>query len=308
MLAPVLEASQRWQRMLGLAAQYRITRTAAHLEQFLRVTDAGERILPNLVPLSELPKNHPELSSLNAIETVLRSGWREAIQYRHADIPAIKVRVLAGFEVRVLGQVVTLTARPKDILALLALRLPRDTIAETLWPEADGEKSRNNLHINLHVNLHVNLNALRKALEPWGIPTHVLETGLARANVDLWELDRALNAGQIETVRNLYGKLLPGFDLDLIEQTRANLHKRVLEAVSEDAAKLETEQPHAAEDALEWLLSHEPTHEAAVEKLLELMLCAGRRVSAQRRCQEFAQRLQQEFGLEPAPEMRSRLT
>ncbi len=298
-LAPALEATQRWLRMLALAAQYRITRKPAHLEALLRVTDAGARILPTLLDLKELPKNRPEHASAYPIETVLRSGWREAIQHRHPDIPPLELRVLGGFEVRSLGESVSLTARPKDILALLALRLPRERIAEMLWPEADAEKSRN--------NLHVNLNALRKALEPWGIPTHLLESGLARARVDLWDLEEALRAGRIDAVRSLYAELLPGFDLEAIEETRFDLRKRVFQAVLDHTAGLEASQPQAAEDALEWLLSRDPTHEAAFAGLLNLMLRSGRRVSAQRRYQEFADRLRREFGLEPSPEMRLRL-
>lgn len=299
MLAPALEATQRWWRMLALAARYRITRKSAHLEPLLRVTDLGERILPNLVPLVELPRNRPELASAYPIETVLRSGWREAIHYRQADIPALELRVLGGFEIRLLGQSVSLPARPRDVLALLALRLPRERIAEMLWPDADAEKSRN--------NLHVNLNALRKVLEPWGLTTYLLETGLARTRVDLWDLEDALRAAKIDTIRNLYAELLPGFDLEVIEQARSLLHKRALEAVLDYASQLESRHPQAAEDALEWLLSHDPTHEGAFARLLDLMLRTGRRISAQRRYQEFAGRLRQDLGLEPPPEMRLRL-
>ena len=298
-LAPALEATQRWSRMLALAARYRITRKLAHLETLLRVTDAGARILPKLVELKELPKNRSENASAYPIKTVLHSGWPEAILQRHADIPPLELRVLGGLEVRLLGEPVSLTARPKDIIALLALRLPRERIAEILWPEADAEKSRN--------NLHVNLNALRKALEPWGVTTHLLETGLTRARVDLWDLEEALRAGRIDAVRSLYAELLPGFDLEAIEEARSGLHKRVFQAVLDHAAGLETSQPQAAEDALEWLLSRDPTHEAAFAGLLNLMLRSGRRVSAQRRYLEFADRLRREFGLEPAPEMRLRL-
>jgi DNA-binding SARP family transcriptional activator len=226
---------------------------------------------------------------------VLCSNWKSAIQHRHAEIPALEVRVLGGFEVRLHGQAVTLTARPKDILLLLALRLSRERIAETLWPDADTDKSRN--------NLHVNLNALRKVLEPWGLPTYILETGLTRASVDLWDLDRALAMNDMTGVQRLYADLVPEFHLDLIEETRTNLRERTLEAVLEHATNIIGSDPAAAETALEWLLDHEPSHETAFAKLLELLIRSGRRLSAERRYRQFAEHLRNDVGLEPDPEI-----
>ena len=291
MLEAAVVSSQRMDQLEAWAARYQITRDTADLEHLIHLTDARERVLPALVPLETLPKTRPELSAPYPLVAVLRSGWKAAIQHRHGDIPALEVRVLGGFEVRVLGEVVTLTARPKDILMLSALKLPREHIAEALWPDADTDKSRN--------NLHVNLNALRKVVEPWGVPTYILESGLARANVDLWDLDHALATHDLNTVKRLYADLAPGFDLEVIEDTRANLRERTLEAMLEYATQSD---PRTAEDTLEWVLSHDPTHETAFSRLLGLLVRSGRRVSAERRYREFARRLRDELGLEPAPE------
>jgi DNA-binding SARP family transcriptional activator len=294
-LEPALHSAQRWHRVLALAARYRIARVAADLEHLLALTDVGAYLLPALVPLSELPNERPELSEPFPLLEVLRSNWKPAIQHRHAAIPALEVRVLGGFEVRLHGQIVTLTARPRDILLLLTLRLNRERIAETLWPDADTDKSRN--------NLHVNLNALRKVVEPWGVPTYILESGLVRASVDLWDLDRALAANDMNTVQRLYANLAPGFDFDLIENTRTNLRERTLEAMLEHATKVASSDPQAAETALEWLLDHEPSHETAFGKLLELLVRSGRRLSAERRYRQFAEHLRNDVGLEPDPEI-----
>jgi DNA-binding SARP family transcriptional activator len=295
LLEPALRAAQRWHRLLALAARYRIAHDPSNLEQLLSQTDVGVYVLPTLVPLTELPKERPELSEPYPLLDVLRSNWKSAIQHRHAAIPALEVRVLGGFEVRLHGQVVTLTARPRDILMLLTLRLNRERIAEALWPDADTDKSRN--------NLHVNLNALRKVVEPWGVPTYILESGLVRASVDLWDLDRALAANDMRSVQRLYANLAPGFDLDVIEDTRANLRERTLEAILEHAMKVISSDPQDAETALEWLLDHEPTHETAFGKLLELLVRSGRRLSAERRYRQFAEQLRNDVGLEPNPEI-----
>jgi DNA-binding SARP family transcriptional activator len=295
-LEPAIHSAQRWNRMLALAARYRIAHDLADLDQLLTLTDVGAYVLPTLVPLTELPKERPELSEPYPLAAVLRSNWKSAIQHRHAEIPALEVRVLGGFEVRLHGQIVNLTARPRDILLLLTLRLNRDRIAETLWPEADTDKSRN--------NLHVNLNALRKVVEPWGVPTYILESGLTRASVDLWDLDRALAVNDMTSVQRLYADLAPGFDLEVVEDTRINLRERTLEAVLEHATKLIDSDPASAETALEWLLDHEPSHEMAFGKLLELLVRSGRRFSAERRYRQFTEHLRNDVGLEPSPEIK----
>jgi DNA-binding SARP family transcriptional activator len=294
-LEPAMRAAQRWHRLLALAARYRIAHDPTDLEQLLTLTDVGAYVLPALMPLAGLPSQRPELSEPYPLSVVLCSNWKSAVQHRHAEIPALEVRVLGGFEVKLQGQAVTLTARPRDILLLLTLRLSRERIAEALWPDADTDKSRN--------NLHVNLNALRKVLEPWGLPTFILETGLTRANVDLWDLDRALATNDMTSVQRLYADLAPEFHLDLIEETRTNLRERTLEAMLEHATNIIGGEPTAAEVALEWLLDHEPSHETAFGKLLELLIRSGRRLSAERRYRQFAEHMRNDIGLEPGPEI-----
>lgn len=294
-LGPVFDLHEPMElRLYDAAARFQIGREELQLEYLIALTQVREHILPGLIPLALLPRSRAELGFPYPILDVLASAWKQAIAPRLDEIPLLEVRVLGGFEVRLHGQAVTLTARPRDILLLLTLRLSRERISEALWPDADTDKSRN--------NLHVNLNALRKVLEPWGLPTYILESGLTRANVDLWDLDRALASNDITAVQRLYADLAPEFHLDLIEDTRVNLRERTLEAVLEHATN--SGEPAAAEAALEWLLDHEPSHETALAKLLELMIRSGRRFSAERRYRQFAEHLRNDVGLEPSPEIR----
>jgi DNA-binding SARP family transcriptional activator/Tfp pilus assembly protein PilF len=293
MIEPFLAPDRRRaSRIEAAAVKAQITQSAADIETLINMTDARETTLGQLIPFEGLPRLNPRWSLGYPMQTVLRSGWKDAVQHRHTEIPPLEVRMLGGFEVRLLGEAVTLTARPRDILALLTLRLPRDQIAEALWPDADTDKSRN--------NLHVNLNALRKAVEPWGVPTYILESGLARANVDLWNLEAALGREDFKTVRELYADLAPEFDLELLEGYRNQLRERVLDGLLGYAETVSDD----AEDTLEAILKIDPLNEEAFSRLLERMVASGRRVSAERRFREFSRRLRDELGLEPSSEMR----
>jgi tetratricopeptide (TPR) repeat protein len=289
-LEPVLGSTFRQNVVLAQAAKYRITQNAADLERLQSLTNAGNQILPALVPLLELPRGRADLVQPYPLHQVLLSGWREAAQFRHAEIPVLEVKLLGGFAVRLLDQPVTLTGRPRDILIMLALGLSREQIADTLWPDADGEKSRN--------NLHVNLNIMRKVLEPWGIPTYILESGLSRTHVDLNDLEVAVSRQDIPTIRSLYAKLAPGIDLSPLEEAREHWHERILETL------LEHVRNNADNEAtLELILELDPLHEEACSLLLTHLIRTGRRITAQRRYRDFSRRLQDTLGLEPAPEL-----
>jgi tetratricopeptide (TPR) repeat protein len=289
-LEPVRSSTFRQNVVLAQAAKYRITQDPDDLELLQSLTNAGTQILPALVPLLELPRDRADLCKPYPLHQVLLSGWREAAQVRHAEIPVLEVKLLGGFAVRLLDQSVTLTGRPRDILIMLALGLSREQVADTLWPDADGEKSRN--------NLHVNLNIMRKILEPWGLPTYILESGLSRTHVDLNDLEVAVARQDIPTIRNLYAKLAPGIDLAPLEEAREQWHERILETL------LEHVRNHTDNEAtLELILELDPLHEEACSLLLKHLIHTGRRITAQRRYREFSRRLQDTLGLEPTPEL-----
>lgn len=186
---------------------------------------------------------------------------------------------------------------------MLALGVGREAIAEEMWPGTDQKKQRN--------NLGVQLNMLRKLLEPWGVTTYLLESGLTRFESDHARLEAALGRGDTETVTALYrGPLAPGVDGDTVVEERLNLHERVLDALlagAEANASADVSEPDGTrrvEDAVRYLkrlLELEPMHEEAVQVLLGLLMRLGRRRDAQRTLERFAQLLRQETGLEPQP-------
>lgn len=290
---PLDPIAERERCLLIRATRFRILRDEQELEEFLKLSVERERPLSYYIPLHELPQHRPELTRYYPLEAVLKSNWKEAIALHLDRIPFLELQVLGKVEVRCLGQVVALNPRPKEVLLLLALGLARTQIAEAVWPEAEAEKSRN--------NLHVTLNQLRKALEPWGIPTYLFETGLKRVHCDLCELQTRIEAGDLSALMQGYKRLAPEIEISEVKEYREHLELQVFKAV------LGSSNTQNTEERLEWVLSHDPLHEAAFAALLKLWLASGRRVTAERRYKEFAQKLHSELGLKPPRELQQLL-
>ncbi|WP_436411132.1 AfsR/SARP family transcriptional regulator, partial [Thermus scotoductus] len=143
-----------------------------------------------------LPRNRPELAQAYPLEEVLRLGPREAVLLRHGEIPPLRAEVLGRFRLEGPLGPVALKGKAKEVFALLLLGLPREEVAFALWPDLSEEAALNNLYVWLA--------RLRKALEPWGVPTYLLEEGLARVEADLFALERALAEGKAEEALRLY--------------------------------------------------------------------------------------------------------
>jgi Bacterial transcriptional activator domain len=281
-----LSSKQRLIRLQLQAAKYLITHGVKDLEELIALTTSKEKILPGLIPLANLPKQRPELSRVYPLKEVLLSGWKEAAQLRHAEIPKLELRVLGRVSVTVLEQELDLSSRQRELLVLLALRKTRDEIGESLWPEVSIDKIRN--------NLDVQLNFLRKLLEPWGLTTYLTKEGLTRCSVDLWKLESALGQGAADTVIKLYKPLAPGVDVPLVDEARGELKEGVVETLFEAARTIRESVPY-----LEKLLELDPLHEEALQLLLKKLISRGRKREAVKRYQSFATKLKIEMGLEP---------
>lgn len=284
-------------RLYWQAARFAITSNPADLEQLLKLTLVKERILPGLLPLTALPRQQPELSRVYPLGAVLESGWKGAINLRFAEIPSLRVKVLGGWSVTVLGHEVALTDRQKELLILLLLGLNREELGDAMWPEADSKKVRN--------NLNVQLNLLRKTLEPWGISTYLSEDSLKHTEADLWALQQALQQGDAERVLGLYQTpLASGVDLSVLDEAREKLAQDVLELLFDAALEAPDE---VAIPCLDRVLELDPMMEEALQELLKRLLKRGRRREAQRRYHKFAVELRSELGLEPLEQTRSLL-
>jgi hypothetical protein len=277
---------EREERLYWHAARYRILREERDLEALLGLTQEGPRLLPGLIPLSLLPRNRPELAQVYPLEEVLRSGWKEAIAPRLAEVPPLKVEVLGAFRVRnPLGEV-GFKGKAREVLALLLLRVPREEMAFILWPDMPEADALN--------NLSAWLSRLRKALEPWGVPTYLKEEGLVRTESDLMALEEALARKEAEKVLALYQEpLFPGLDLPLLDRKREELYHRVR------ALFLEAGEPRY----LERLLELDPLDEEALLPLAEGCLSRGQRARALRLLQAYEKRLWEELRERPSGEI-----
>ena len=277
------------------AAKYVIGRSDADLDAYMALTNAGPRLLPGMVPIDALPRERAELSRAYPLATVLDSGWKEAIALRLDDLPDLELTLLGRYDLRFAGRVIDLTERHKQLIALFLLGYSREEVAETIWPEVDTAKQRNNMGVQFSL--------LRRAVEPWGVTTYVHEDGLRRVTSDHARLMAAIEAEDAETILSVYREpFAPGLSLDAIGEHRAWLQERVIEVL---AAAAETAQPQRAVAYLARIIEIDPLNEEVLRSLLHRLVGRGRLRDAQRHFSEFSQRLRDEMGLEPLPETRA---
>ncbi|WP_117236697.1 AfsR/SARP family transcriptional regulator [Thermus sediminis] len=277
---------EREERLYWHAARYRILRGREDLEAILGLTQEGPRLLAGLIPLGLLPRDRPELARAYPLEEVLRSGWKEAVALRLSEVPPLKAEVLGQF--RVLGPLgkVALSGKAREVFALLLLGVPREEIAFLLWPEVPEGAALN--------NLSVWLSRLRKALEPWGVPTYLREEGLCRVESDLQALEAALEEKDAQRALALYQEpLFPSLDLPLLDRKREELYHRVR------ALFLEAGEARY----LERLLELDPLDEEALLPLVNGCLFRGQRARALKLLRAYERRLWEELGERPSGEV-----
>lgn len=268
------------------ALRYRLLQEDADLEALLGLTQVGAGILPGLVPLELLPRGRSELARPYPLLEVLHSGWKEAITLRLEEIPPLRVSMLGRFQVEgPLGPVV-LSGKTKEVFALLLLGFSREEVAFGLWPDTPEEAALN--------NLSVWLSRLRKALEPWGVPTYLGEEGLQRVESDLKALEEALHQGDAEGVLALYREpLFPGVDHPLLDRKREEVFHEVRRLFLKVG-----EPPY-----LERLLGLDTLDEEALLLWVEGCLRRGQRGRALRALQAYRRRLWEELGEKPSLEV-----
>lgn len=263
------------------------------LEALLALSPHRQRVLPALlVPLASLPRDRPELSVHYPIDEVLASGWREAVEKRQGEVPPLELKLLGEVGARMLGEELRLSRRHRELLTLIALRVPRSRWAEELWPEAAPKSSENNLRVQLHL--------LKRELSLGGEQHYLPGEELTNTESDLERLQAALAAGDAEAVGHLYsGPLAPEVDLETVTSERAELARRVVTCLSQAARGVELEPAIAY---LRRALDIEPFDEELLRSLVERLLAAGRRGAAERAARAFEQRLEAETGYSLSPQ------
>ena len=226
------------------------------------------------------------------------------------------IRLRALGTVELLGDdgahVPSVTAQPKRLalLVYLAAAWPRgfhrrDTLVGMFWPESSEERARGALGQALYF--------LRRSLGS----DVILRRGndeVAVAENRLWcdaaALREALHGGSPREALDLYrGDLLPGFHLpdargfeEWLDGERSRLRRAVLDAANTHAAQIEASDPHLAADLLRRALRAGPDDEAVLRRLMTLLDAGGDRAAALAAFDEFARRVEVDYGVGPSPE------
>ena len=209
------------------------------------------------------------------------------------------------------------TQKTAALLAYLALYCarshPREVLLEQFWPDSTLEAARS--------NLSVALNALRKQLEPPGVPagavviadhTQVRLNPMAFTS-DVEDLEQALRAAELETEADrrmaawrravdLYaGDLMPGFYEEWVLAERERLrdaYRTALRQIVKEYA--ETRQFEPAIAYAHRLVQADPLREESYRHLMRLYVAVGRPADALYQYEELERLLLQELQTEPA--------
>jgi TolB-like protein/DNA-binding SARP family transcriptional activator/Tfp pilus assembly protein PilF len=196
------------------------------------------------------------------------------------------------------------------LLALLTLApgrsLSRDKLLAYLWPERDTDRARQLLNQAVY--------RIRKALGDESILSRGedLQLNLDVVSVDVADFESAVVAGDDERAVALHqGPFLDGFFLNetaefeqWVTRTRdrlAGLYAQRLEALAEAA---EARGDH--ERAIGWWkasAAHDPLDSRVAVRLIQALDAAGNRAAALRHATVHERLLQEEMGIEPAPEV-----
>lgn len=204
-------------------------------------------------------------------------------------------------------------ARSKHVamLAVLAMDrnapVPRRRLVSLLWPDLDDERARHAVSKAIHNCRRVLGEA---ALSGRSGDDIALSDG--EWQCDLWELEDALEIGDISRAMSLYnrgpflGGLVVADALELeqwIGSERERLRQRTLGAVLRQADVAERAQD---QDRLSQLLATasllDPLSERVLRRRLQVMDVGGDRSGAMQLYARFASRLQEELDITPAPE------
>jgi DNA-binding SARP family transcriptional activator/TolB-like protein len=227
----------------------------------------------------------------------------------------VELRILGTLQLSATdGRDLTALARQSKrtaLLAYLAAAVPngfqrRDTLLALFWPELDETHARAALSQALYV--------LRNALGDQGVVTRGDdEVGLSPDVVwcDARAFEAALDAGQPAEALALYrGGLLDGFfvsDAPEFGRWLERERERLRERAAEGAWSL-AEARGAARDVVQaarwgrWAATLAPADEVAIRRLMTLLRGLGDRAAALRAYEAFADRLTQEYELEPSAE------
>lgn len=218
----------------------------------------------------------------------------------------LQVRLFGPFEVRADGDPVTLTSsRARSLLAYLALRpgapQRRDRVAYLLWPDSTDQQARTNLRHVLHT--------LRASIP--GADRYIRTTpqtlALQESTSDVTAFDAALAAGELRAAVDRYaGDLMEGCYDDWLTADRDQYRQRVMAALERLVPMLEANgETETALRYAERARTLDRLAEGPYRSLIRLHDARGDRARAVRVYHECVATLEEQLGVQPAPETRA---
>ncbi|MEJ5312255.1 MAG: BTAD domain-containing putative transcriptional regulator [Anaerolineae bacterium] len=218
----------------------------------------------------------------------------------------LKISLLGGLRLS-WGEQALPALSPLKLEALLAFLLlhrqqpiPRDELAERLWPDRPAAEARANLRRHLHL--------LRQALPEgeWILTDHEMVQWNSAADfwLDVEMFTRSAQAGgECELCLELYqGDLLPELYDDWLIPEREKLAELLLQALQRAVEQCAGQGNYAG--ALRYaqrLLVYDPLHEETHRMAMRLAYLAGDRQAALRQFEECRDLLRRELDVDPMP-------
>jgi DNA-binding SARP family transcriptional activator/TolB-like protein len=188
-------------------------------------------------------------------------------------------------------------------------RHQRDTLLALFWPDLDDTRARKALNQALHY--------LRQELGPDAVTSvgdDQIVVDMSRLWCDAVAFEDLLNAGDVEKALALYrGDFMEGFFVSdvggferWLDEERARLRSRAIGAAWTLAEQAATTDSDAALRWAQYAAQMEPeADERALRRLITLHDRVGDRAGAVRLYEDFAQKLDDEYGAKPSPETRA---
>ncbi|MGQ0463822.1 MAG: AfsR/SARP family transcriptional regulator, partial [Sporichthyaceae bacterium] len=238
--------------------------------------------------------------------------------------PALQVRLLGAFEVRHGAAAVEVSgAKARTLLAMLLLaqragrRVRADALAEPLWG--------NDLPADARGSLQALVSRLRRTLEPTGVAIGYADDGYALAGpepeIDLDTVERLADQARAAAAASRHaeaaahcrtalgcwhGESLAEFAHHDFARTDATRFDDLRLALTETLAEslLGADEPGEALRVLEPHVAAHPLREHASAHLVVALHRCGRRADALAAYRAARERLVEELGLDPGPELR----
>lgn len=273
----------------------------------------------------------PHSRSVDALAGALaleREQYEELQAVIERDGGRLQISILGPLSVRHSASLVTAPSRPmlRLLLALLALHagqaVGRDEIVDTLWGERPPRTCRNLIHVYIA--------QLRSSLEAGqdhssGTATIEFTEGgyrlsLEEEAIDILRFhrlsdraDRARCNGDLAAARELAEQALACWRDTILEDCGAAVRhhpsaiaatqRRIRTTMTFADLSLAAGQAPAAVDRLRHLVPHEPFHEGLHARLMLALAGSGEQASALLLYRTMAERLVEQLGVDPGPEL-----